>query len=104
MNTKPDVGIRLVARILHAAQKADVIVTVCPMCQMNLEAHQNRIQQQSKDFHHVTIVYLPQLLGFAMGLPAESLRFDLNLKVTGTFRDQILGRRFAGKETRKGAG
>ena len=45
MTTKPTVGIELSGAILSAARGADVIVTVCPMCQMNLEAYQRRISR-----------------------------------------------------------
>ena len=43
MTTKPEVALELVAGILKAARGADAIVTVCPMCQMNLEAYQKKI-------------------------------------------------------------
>lgn len=40
MTTKKDVALELTGALLKAAQGADCIVTVCPMCQMNLEAFQ----------------------------------------------------------------
>ncbi|MEJ2657799.1 MAG: heterodisulfide reductase-related iron-sulfur binding cluster, partial [Desulfobacterales bacterium] len=89
MTTKPEVALDLVGSILKAAQGADAIVTVCPMCQMNLEAYQDKIFGKSKEDMHMTILYLPQLLGLAMGLSEQDLRLDLNLSITGVFRDKF---------------
>lgn len=68
--TKPQVGKELVGRILDQAKTAHAVVTVCPMCQMNLERFQSR---------SVPVVYLPQFLGLALGMPAEALGCDMNL-------------------------
>ena len=89
MTTKPEVALELVTAILRAARGADAIVTVCPMCQMNLEAYQKKISATSKEDMHMTILYLPQLLGLAMGLSEQDLRFDLNLSITKSFRLKI---------------
>ena len=70
--TKPAAGRRLTEKILSAARGAHCIVTVCPMCQMNLEMFQNRD-------HPLPVLYLPQLLGMAMGIPGEALGLELNL-------------------------
>ena len=89
MTTKPDVGLELVAGILKEAQGADVIVTVCPMCQMNLEAYQKKISRKYKENLEISILYLPQLLGMAMGLTEKDVRLDMNLAVTDSFRERI---------------
>jgi len=89
MTTKPEVALELVAGILKAARGADAIVTVCPMCQMNLEAYQDKISRKFKEDMHMTILYLPQFLGLAMGLPEEDLRLNLNLSITKEFRDKL---------------
>ncbi|MBW1915880.1 MAG: CoB--CoM heterodisulfide reductase iron-sulfur subunit B family protein [Deltaproteobacteria bacterium] len=85
MTTKMDVGIELVAPILKAAKGADLIVTVCPMCQMNLEAYQSKASKVCGDDVSITILYLPQLIGLALGLTEKELRLDLNLSVTNEF-------------------
>ena len=87
--TKPEVGIELVASILKEAKGADVIVTVCPMCQMNLEAYQNKISREYKEDVKITILYLPQLLCFAFGLSEDKIRLDQNLSVTDQFLIKI---------------
>ena len=89
MTTKPEVALELVAAILKAARGADAIVTVCPMCQMNLEAYQKKISGMCKEDMSMTILYLPQLLGLALGLSEKDLRIDLNLSITKSFRDKL---------------
>ena len=79
MSTQPDVGIALVAGILEAARGAEAIVTVCPMCQMNLEAFQGAAGRAAGTDLHINILYLPQLIGLAVGLDASVLGLRLNL-------------------------
>ena len=86
MTTKPGIGIELVAGILEAAAGADAIVTVCPMCQMNLEAYQEKASRSRGRDLKATILYLPQLLGLGLGLSKEDVRLDLNLAIGGAFK------------------
>jgi heterodisulfide reductase subunit B len=86
MNTKMDVALELVSSILKAARGADAIATVCPMCQMNLEAYQKKICGLRNQDLHMTILYLPQLLGMAMGIPDEKLGLEFNLAITDSFK------------------
>jgi heterodisulfide reductase subunit B len=89
MNTKPDVGLKLVAAILKAAKGADAIVTVCPMCQMNLEGFQAKISQTMREDLSITVIYLPQLLGLAVGLSPETLGLGYNLAITDKFQSKL---------------
>jgi len=89
MNTEMEVGLELVHAILHSAKGADAIVTVCPMCQMNLEAYQQKISKKYHEDLSITILYLPQLLGLAIGLSEKDLRLDLNLAITKDFRKKL---------------
>jgi len=89
MNTEMSVGLELVTAILQRAKGADAIVTVCPMCQMNLEAYQQKISRMQNENLHMTVLYLPQLIGLALGLSEKDLRFDLNLSVSDSFRRKL---------------
>jgi heterodisulfide reductase subunit B len=89
MNTKMEVGMELVAGILRGAKGADAIVTVCPMCQMNLEAYQQKISHQQNENLAMTILYLSQFIGLALGLTEQQLRLDLNLSITNSFRRKL---------------
>ncbi len=89
MSTAPEAGIELVAELLDAAQGADAVATVCPMCQMNLEAYQKRASKLRHTHYEIPILYLPQLMGLAMGLPGDQVRLDLNLCVPDDFRRKL---------------
>lgn len=82
-----EVALKSVAAILADAEGADAIVTVCPLCQMNLEAY----QAQSRKFggRSVPILYLTQLMGLAFGLDAEAVLLDKNLTVSPSVRKSI---------------
>ena len=89
MNTKTEAAVQLVADILEEAKGADAIVTVCPMCQINLEAYQKQASAARNKELSITILYLPQLLGLAFGIPEKTLGIDLNLAVSSKFRNKI---------------
>ena len=89
VNTRPDDGLRRVTEILEAADGADVIVTVCPMCQMNLDAWQKKASQQAGADLSISVLYLPQLLGLAMGMSEAELGIHLNLAVLDGFREKL---------------
>jgi len=89
MNTDMDVSLELVTAILRGAKGADAIVTVCPMCQMNLEAYQRKISRRQNENLHITVLYLPQLIGLALGLSEQDLGLNLNLSITKRFREML---------------
>ena len=89
MTTKKEVALELTGGILKAARGADCIVTICPMCQMNLEAYQDPISKMTGEDLHISIVYLPQLMGLAFGLTKEDLRLNLNLAITDGFKEKM---------------
>jgi len=82
-STKPEAGMALVGRILKSAKGADAILTVCPMCQMNLESSQKKISHKEGMDLDIPVLFLPQFLGLAMGKTKEEVRLDLNLSNTG---------------------
>ena len=90
MNTHMEVSFELVAAILRGARGADAIVTVCPMCQMNLEAYQQKISRRENENLSITVLYLPQLIGLALGLSGQEVGLDLNLSVTRQFREKLI--------------
>ena len=89
MNTEMEVGLRLVAAILHDARGADAVVTVCPMCQMNLEAYQRKASRAAGEDLAIPVLYLPQLLGAALGLGPKALGLDLNLALPAAFAARL---------------
>ncbi len=89
VSTQPEAGLRRVCTILKAAKGANLIVTVCPMCQMNLDAWQAKASRMAGENLSISVLYLPQLLGLAIGLSAQELGLDLNLAIGEGFREKI---------------
>jgi heterodisulfide reductase subunit B len=89
LTTKRAVGLKLVAAILKAAQGADLVVTVCPMCQLNLEAYQAAASRVRDEDLSIPVLYLPQFLGLAMGLDAEAVGLKLNLAVPRQLKERL---------------
>ena len=70
----PEVAYGLIRRLVHgaAAAGADAIVTLCPMCQLNLDAYQIEMNKFFKTDYAVPVLYFTQLMGLAFGrTPAE---------------------------------
>jgi len=58
---------------------ADIMVTPCPLCHLNLDGMQAKAASQEQTSIDLPILHLPQLLGLAMGLDARSLGLKRNL-------------------------
>ncbi len=73
----PDTAFEMIHRLISSADehKADVIVTVCPMCQMNLDAFQGQMNSHFKTNYKIPVLFFTQLMGIAFGEKAESLGF-----------------------------
>lgn len=71
------VAMDLLNRLLHnaAEYQADIIVTLCPMCQLNLDAYQNDVNKFFKTNYHIPVLYFTQLIGLAWGMKPEELGF-----------------------------
>jgi heterodisulfide reductase subunit B len=70
----PPVAYELIRRLVHAADqyRTDVMATLCPMCQLNLDAYQGDMNRHFKTNYHVPVLYFTQLMGLAFGHdPAE---------------------------------
>ncbi|MCX8093253.1 MAG: CoB--CoM heterodisulfide reductase iron-sulfur subunit B family protein [Candidatus Goldbacteria bacterium] len=80
MTTSEDVCLKMVKDILSSAQNAgaEVIVTVCPLCQMNLEAYQDTVNKKYKTKFKIPILYFTQLMGYALGIDKDKLGINQN--------------------------
>jgi heterodisulfide reductase subunit B len=75
MTTRPEIGRVLSGKILRVAKQrgADCIATACPLCQVNLEAYQDKLSETVQADCHLPVLYFTQLLGSAFGLSAKAL-------------------------------
>lgn len=71
----------LIRRLVKAADdyQADMLVTLCPMCQLNLDAFQDGMNRHFKTNYKMPVLYFTQLMGLAFGLPATALGLGAEL-------------------------
>lgn len=71
------------------AHGADVLVTPCPLCHMNLDGLQSTAAGQTNRDIHLPIFHLPQFLGLAMGMAPKALGLNRNLVSTGAVLEKL---------------
>ena len=78
--TIEDIGVRLNYLLLKEAvvRDANVMATVCPLCQYNLEAYQDSMGRRFGESIHLPVVYFTQLMGLAFGLAPKALGLQRN--------------------------
>lgn len=71
------VAYELIRRLVGSAAdgKAHAIVTLCPMCQLNLDAYQADMNRYFGTRYKMPILYFTQLMGLAFGKSPEELGF-----------------------------
>jgi heterodisulfide reductase subunit B2 len=81
--TMREVGLRLNYILLkEAARKgAEAIVTMCPLCQFNLDVYQTEIAKQSGERFDMPVLFFTQVLGWALG--GESRELGLKRSISG---------------------
>lgn len=81
MTTYSDVALELNKEILECAyeNEADLVVTTCPLCQINLEAYQDKIKKKFKTDFRIPVMFFTQALGLALGGSPAELGLSRNL-------------------------
>lgn len=76
--SRPGVVLQLSNAILDSAKAAgaDCIMVGCPLCHGNLDIRQKEIEGVYHRSYDIPIFYLTQLVGLALGVPAERLGLD----------------------------
>jgi len=73
------------------AHGADIMVTPCPLCHLNLDGMQAKAANQHQTTIDLPILHLPQLLGLAMDLDPKSLGLNRNLISTDSIVQRLAG-------------
>jgi heterodisulfide reductase subunit B len=65
----------MIRRLLKNAAdyEADAIVTLCPMCQLNLDAYQADVNRRFGTDYNIPILYFTQLIGLAYGFTPREM-------------------------------
>lgn len=71
----------MIRRLIKGAvnNNADMIVTLCPMCQLNLDAYQGAMNTHYKTDYRMPVLYFTQMMGLAFGMDASRLGFGSEL-------------------------
>jgi heterodisulfide reductase subunit B len=88
--SEEDIALDLTHKILESAasNNADCLVTVCPLCQTNLDAYQDRVNKNFKTNYRLPILFFTQLMGIAFGLNEK----ELGLKKSIVSSEKILAK------------
>ena len=78
---KEDIALEMNGANLKEAKDggADAMVTPCPLCHMSLDIYQERAGRKVGANLNLPVLHLPQMLGLAMGVPAEDLGMQRHL-------------------------
>jgi heterodisulfide reductase subunit B len=70
-----DTAYELIRRLLQNAAEynADAIVTLCPICQLNLDAYQSNVNRHFGTDFNIPILFFTQMIGLAMGMNSKEL-------------------------------
>jgi heterodisulfide reductase subunit B len=71
----PATAFELIRRLVSSAEShgADLMATLCPMCQLNVDAYQGEMNRYFHTHHQVPILFFTQLMGFAFGADAGAV-------------------------------
>lgn len=87
--TKPETGLQMVGAVLQATAPADCVAVVCPMCQMNLDWYQDKASRAMGESLRIPVLFLPQLIGLAFGLPESALMLHRHVVPVGSVLDRL---------------
>ena len=78
---QPDIVLDCSLNILQSAvdNEAELLVTSCPMCQLNLDAYQGQVNQKHGKNFYMPALFFTQLMGIAFDLPAPKWALKYNI-------------------------
>ncbi len=74
----PETALNLMGKIMKdaTARGCNCIVTTCPMCQLNMDAYQEKFCNRFGIYERLPVYFVTELVGIAMGLSIEELNAD----------------------------
>jgi heterodisulfide reductase subunit B len=87
-----EMAFELIRRLLQSAAdyEADVLACLCPMCQLNLDAYQGRVNNFFNTSFNLPVLFLTQLVGLAIGCEPERLGFGKEIVAAAPVLDAKL--------------
>ncbi|MCK4575441.1 CoB--CoM heterodisulfide reductase subunit B [candidate division WOR-3 bacterium] len=56
----------------------DALISVCPFCSVMYDANQKSVEKDFEGEYDIPVLYYPQALGLALGIPSQELEFKRN--------------------------
>ena len=72
-----------------ASNGAECLVTVCPLCQTNLDAYQSRVNRKFKTNYKLPVLFFTQLMGIAFGLDGKTLGLNKNIVSSNEVMERV---------------
>ncbi len=94
MGTEEKMALKLCRELLADAERngAHCIITVCPLCQINLDIYQTKVNSLYKTKFNIPVMYFTQLIGLALGIaPGKIGMKRLGIKVTKEMKKILEG-------------
>ena len=81
----------LIHKLLENASEngAECITTPCPLCQLNLDAYQRRVNSRFKTNFALPVLFVTQLIGLALEIEPKSLGLNTNIISPDRILEQI---------------
>jgi len=88
--TEEALALDLIRKLFDCATSygAECLITVCPLCQTNLDAFQSQVNKMFKTNFRLPVLFFTQLIGIALGLDEK----DLGLKTCVVPADKVLAK------------
>jgi len=84
-------ALELTSKLLESAASngAECLVTVCPLCQTNLDAYQSRVNRKFKTNYKLPVLFYTQLMGIAFGIDGKTLGLNTNIVSPNQVMDRV---------------
>lgn len=88
-----ETALRMAKRKLDHVKEAGAkaLNVVCPFCSVMYDDNQKSIESQFEASYQIPVLYLPQILGLAMGFDRKELGLNMNVVKTKSLTEEIIG-------------
>ena len=79
--SETELALGMIREILEsaAANGAECIVTICPLCQTNLDAYQGMVNSRFGTRYDLPVLFITQLMGLAFGIAPRALGLERSI-------------------------
>ncbi len=89
--SEENMALGLIYKLLRNAKEngAECITTPCPLCQINLDAYQGKVNSKYGTNFALPVFFVTQLIGLALGIEPKSLGLNTNIVSPNRVLDHI---------------